>query len=112
MAASNNKLRDVKEETVARASEAADRVSEAVDSMQREAGQIGKVVQRSATEIAADVTKKLRDAGIDTDQLVISAKDQYKDVEQRILDEVRERPLRALGIAALVGVAVGLLSSR
>lgn len=105
-------LREVKDEAMNRASEAADRVSEAVDSMQKEAGVIGQAVQRSANEIASELTKKLRAAGVDTDQLVIAAKDQYSDLEKRLVDEVRDRPLRALGIAALVGVAFGLLTSR
>lgn len=105
-------LRDVKDEAISRASDAADRVSEAVDSLQKEAGDLSKIVKKSAAEIADELTKKLREAGVDTDQLVITAKDQYSDFEKRLIDEVRERPLRALGVAALVGVAVGLLTSR
>jgi len=108
----DNVIRQVKDTAVESASDAAARVSEAVDSMSREAGHIRDAVSRSAQDIANEVTKKLRAAGVDTDQLIITAREQAGDVQKKLMDEVRERPLRALGVAALVGIAFGLLTSR
>ena len=92
--------------------DAIDRAVDAIASVQREAGSVSRVVQQSASDIAAEVTRKLREAGIDTDQLLITARDQAGDLQKMIVDEVRSRPVRALGFAALAGVVVGLLSTR
>lgn len=92
--------------------DAIDRAVGTMDSVQREAAAVKKVVQKSATEIANEVTKKLREAGVDTDQLMITAREQAGDLQKRITDEIRDRPLRALGFAALAGVVFGLMSAR
>jgi ElaB/YqjD/DUF883 family membrane-anchored ribosome-binding protein len=40
------------------------------------------------------------------------AREQASDLEELIIREIRERPLRALGLAAAVGLFVGFLSAR
>lgn len=92
--------------------ETLERASETIEAVARDAASVGKVVQRSAADIAAEVTRKLREAGIDTDQLVITAREQAGDLQRRLADEVRERPLRAIGFATLAGLAFGLITSR
>lgn len=89
-----------------------DRTKDVLDSVQRDAAAVTKVVQRSAADIAAEVTKKLREAGVDTDQIIVTAREQADHVQRRITDEIRERPLRALGFAALAGVVFGLVTAR
>lgn len=92
--------------------EVIDRTKDIIDGVQRDAAAVSKVVQRSAADIAAEVTKKLREAGVDTDQIIVTAREQADQVQKRITDEIRDRPLRALGFAALAGVVLGLVTSR
>jgi len=44
--------------------------------------------------------------------MVEIAREQAGDLEDLIIREIRERPLRALGMAAAVGLFVGFLSAR
>ena len=67
---------------------------------------------RGAEDLAATVSEKLRSVGVDTDRMVEIAREQAGDLEELIIREIRERPLRALGLAAAVGLFVGFLSAR
>jgi ElaB/YqjD/DUF883 family membrane-anchored ribosome-binding protein len=80
--------------------------------VKREAGEIEASLTRGAEELAATVSGRLRSAGVDTDKLVEVAREQATDLQQLIEDEIRERPLRALGVAAAIGLFVGFLSAR
>ena len=78
----------------------------------RQASALEDSLTRSAEDIAATVSERLRAVGVDTDKMVDVAKEQATELQQLIEDEIRERPLRALGIAAAVGLFVGFLSAR
>ncbi|MGO4171259.1 glycine zipper domain-containing protein [Bosea sp. TAF32] len=78
----------------------------------RQASALEDTLTRSAEEIAATVTDRLRAVGVDTDKMVDVAKEQATELQRLIEDEIRERPLRALGLAAAVGLFVGYLSAR
>lgn len=80
--------------------------------VRREAETIESSLTRGAEDLAASVGEKLRAAGLDTDRMVDVAKEQATELQQLIEDEIRERPLRALGLAAAVGLFVGFLSAR
>lgn len=78
----------------------------------RQAGLLEDSLARGAEDIAATVSDRLRSVGVDTDKMVDVAKEQASELQQLIEDEIRERPLRALGLAAAVGLFVGYLSAR
>lgn len=78
----------------------------------RDVADVEKTVRRGASDIAEELTAKLKAAGVDTDQLMITARDQASDLQRRLVDEIRDRPMRALGFAALAGVVFGLMSAR
>lgn len=80
--------------------------------VKREAGAIEDSLTRGAEDLVATVSEKLRSVGVDTDRMVDVAKEQATDLQRLIEDEIRERPLRALGLAAAVGLFVGFLSAR
>ena len=63
-------------------------------------------------DLAATVSEKLRAVGVDTDKMVDVAKEQATELQRLIVAEIQERPLRALGVAAAVGLFVGFLSAR
>ena len=77
-----------------------------------EASEFAVTVVRSAGELAETVSTKLKTVGVDTDVMVNAAKGQASELQQLIADEISNRPIRALGIAAAVGVVVGLLTAR
>ena len=88
--------------------EASSKVASGVESVQRDATKLHDAV----TDMAGTVSSKLKTVGVDTDVMVTAAKDQASELQRLISDELRARPLRALGIAAAVGLIVGLLTSR
>ena len=51
-------------------------------------------------------------AGIDPVQVLDTAQARVSDLQTMLLDEIRARPLRAVGWAAAAGVLVGLMSAR
>ena len=69
-------------------------------------------LMRSAEELAATVSERLKAVGVDTDKLAETAREQATDLQRLIVKEIQERPLRALGLAAAVGLFVGFLSAR
>lgn len=77
-----------------------------------EASEIEDSLARGAEDLAATVSNRLRAVGVDTDKMVDVAKEQAGDLQDLIVREIQERPLRALGLAAAVGLFVGFLSAR
>lgn len=77
-----------------------------------EANEVEDSLTRGAEDLAATVSSKLKAVGVDTDKMVDVAKEQASDLQDLIVREIQERPLRALGLAAAVGLFVGFLSAR
>lgn len=77
-----------------------------------EAEEIGDDLARGADDLVETVSNKLRSAGIDPDRMADAAREQASDLQELLMREVQERPLRALGLAAAVGLFVGFLSAR
>lgn len=105
-------VKGAKDEIETGAEDVAAKVNSAARSVKREAGEIESTLTRGAEDLAATVSGTLRSAGVDTDKLVEVAREQASDLQQMIEDEIRERPLRALGVAAAIGLFVGFLSAR
>jgi ElaB/YqjD/DUF883 family membrane-anchored ribosome-binding protein len=66
----------------------------------------------SALKLKDDVSGKLKSVGVDTDVMVDAAKEQVSDLQRLLMEEMRARPMRALGVAAAVGLFVGLMTAR
>ena len=92
--------------------DAIDRAMDVFETAKADAAAAGRAAQRSASDLASDLVRRLREAGVDTDQLVIQAKDQATELQRAVMQEIRDRPLRALGVAAAAGLLIGLLTSR
>ena len=88
------------------------RVKDGVDTVEREASELGDTVARGASDLAEAVTSRLKTVGVDTEVMANMAKGQASELQRMIGDELRARPMRALGIAAAVGVFVGLMTAR
>jgi len=104
--------KQAKDEAVAAGDHVATEARRVAASAKREAGAIEDSLSRGAEDLVATVGERLRSAGVDTDRMVEVAKEQATDLQRLIEEEIRERPLRALGLAAAVGLFVGFLSAR
>lgn len=88
------------------------RVKESVQNAEREVSELGDDVARGASDLADAVSSRLKTVGVDTDVMANLAKDQASELQRLIGDELRSHPMRALGIAAALGVVVGLMTTR
>lgn len=102
----------VKDEVVSGAEDIAAETRATASKVKREAGAIEESLTRGAEDLVATVGEKLRSVGVDTDRMADVAKEQATELQRLIEEEIRERPLRALGLAAAVGLFVGFLSAR
>ncbi|SEG44979.1 DUF883 C-terminal domain-containing protein [Bosea lathyri] len=105
-------VKRAKDEIAAGAEDVANEARAAVRHAKREAGAFEDSITRSAEELAATVSDRLKSVGVDTDKMVDVAREQATDLQRLIAQEIQERPLRALGLAAAVGLFVGFLSAR
>jgi ElaB/YqjD/DUF883 family membrane-anchored ribosome-binding protein len=94
------------------ANDAADRVREGVDAAKQGASDLVGAIGRNAGELADTVSDKLRTVGVDPDVMVSEAKRQAGELQAMLSDELRRHPVRALGVAAAVGLVIGLLTAR
>jgi hypothetical protein len=60
----------------------------------------------------AGVAANLKSIGVDTGQLTAAASEQASELQRLLIDEVRARPLRALGWAAAAGVIFGFWATK
>ena len=88
------------------------RVKSGVKTAEQDASELGESIARNASDIAENVSSKLKTVGVDTDVMTNLAKEQASELQRMIGDELRAHPMRSLGIAAAVGVFVGLLTTR
>ncbi|WP_376799839.1 hypothetical protein [Candidatus Raskinella chloraquaticus] len=89
-----------------------DAASSAAKAVSKDASCLSDTVGREASEVADKVSAHLKDIGVDTGVMANAAKEQVSELQRLIGEELRARPLRALGIAAVLGVFVGLISAR
>lgn len=92
--------------------DARDRLVSAGEAARRDAKDVGRSIAGAATDLKEAAATRLRAVGVDADDIIVAAREQAVDLQHVLIQEVRARPLRAIGIAALVGLAFGLLSSR
>ncbi len=82
------------------------------ETMQETAEGAAAGVVDSALKMRDEVSDKLKSVGVDTDVMVDAAKEQVSELQRILMDEMRARPMRALGVAAAVGLFVGLMTAR
>lgn len=102
----------VKDDVVAGAENIADEAKSAARDARSQISDLEASLTRGAEEITAAVSQTLRSVGVDPEKVADVAKEQATDLQRLIVQEIQERPLRALGLAAAVGLFVGFLSAR
>jgi ElaB/YqjD/DUF883 family membrane-anchored ribosome-binding protein len=98
---------------------AVDYAGDAADSVAARFAETSKAVRedvgaaaQSVADQAAALAGKLKAAGIDTDMMVDTAREKGGELQSFLVGEMRARPLRTLGVAAAIGVIVGLMTAR
>jgi len=61
---------------------------------------------------SAELAANLKEFGIDTDRMAQAANEHASDLQRMMTDEIRTRPMRAVGWAAAAGFVIGLLWAR
>ena len=79
---------------------------------QSRAQNIGEAVTRNAAEVADKVNEKVKEAASAAEPLLTAARERTNDLTSALVDEIRSRPFQALFAAALVGLVVGVVTSR
>ncbi len=110
MSATNTRYGSSKTETTAE--DIADGVKRGAQTVEHEVSELADTVKRNASDLADTVSTKLKTVGVDTDVMANAAKDQASELQRMLGQELQAHPMRALGIAAAVGVFVGLMTAR
>lgn len=58
------------------------------------------------------VASQLKSYGVDTNQMTEAATERASELQQLIIDEIRARPMRAIGWAAAAGVILGFWAAK
>jgi ElaB/YqjD/DUF883 family membrane-anchored ribosome-binding protein len=111
MALANKRIRSVKavEDT---AEAAKDSVTAMAGEARKDLGEFGESIAANAQQAVSTVSDRLKSVGVDPDILASVAKDQASNLQQFIAEELKTRPVRALGVAAAVGLVLGLMTTR
>lgn len=72
-------------------------------------GRVGKVSAHEASNAAKATVKQGQDIG---EHLIDDVVDQWHSVEGRVVQQTRDNPWQALGIAAAAGLLIGFLARR
>jgi ElaB/YqjD/DUF883 family membrane-anchored ribosome-binding protein len=73
---------------------------------------MGASIAAGAKVMANQASQRLKSAGIDADAAFEMAEERASDLQDMLMEEVRERPLRALGWAVAAGFVLGIMSAR
>ena len=88
------------------------RVASYTNEVRHDLEKAGEVVSATAQDAAASVSDRLKSVGVDTDALSSAAKENASQLQQYVMNEMRSRPMRALAVAAAVGLLAGLVTAR
>ncbi len=87
-------------------------LSNSVNSMANDAADRGSRLADKASEVSGQVASSLRGMGINTDQLAVAARREIGAIEGALVDAVRARPLRAIALAGIAGLLIGVTRGR
>lgn len=72
----------------------------------------GAEMAQSLRDAGSTVSENLRSVGVNTDEMAEIAERRVTELQEMLMDEIRARPLRALGWAAAAGLLVGLWAAK
>jgi hypothetical protein len=81
-------------------------------SMSRDADRSAGVGAANDSGSGESLSGSLKSYGLDTERMTEAANEQVSEFQRMVMDEVRARPVRALGWAAAAGLFLGFLAAR
>lgn len=72
----------------------------------------GAELAQSLRDAGSTVSENLRSVGVNTDEMAEITERRVTELQEMLMDEIRARPLRALGWAAAAGLLVGLWAAK
>jgi len=72
----------------------------------------GAELAQSLRDAGSTVSENLRSVGVNTDEMAEIPERRVTELQEMLMDEIRARPLRALGWAAAAGLVVGLWAAK
>jgi ElaB/YqjD/DUF883 family membrane-anchored ribosome-binding protein len=92
------------------ASNVADSASKAAEKIQTGADSVRREVVNRAADLGDQLSDTVKRLGVDTSEIKASMDDAWDALEGRFRELVRRRPVRAVVVAAAVGVLLGFVS--
>jgi ElaB/YqjD/DUF883 family membrane-anchored ribosome-binding protein len=89
-----------------------DGVRNGMDAVRSEAGEIKAMAAHGADVVSDAVTQGIKSAAAEKDVILDAARQQGDALQKLIAAELKNHPIRSLGIAAAIGLMAGYLSSR
>lgn len=102
----------IKDDAVDAANNASERATAAAEAALERILAIEEKLGKRASRAADALSARLKAAGLDADSLGDTAREHAGALQDKLVTELRERPLRTLGLAAAIGVILGMWSSR
>lgn len=78
----------------------------------KEMSEHADALKDEVVKAASGISDTLKGAGVDTDRMTEAATERASELQQLIEDEIRARPVRAMGWAAAAGLVLGIMAAR
>jgi ElaB/YqjD/DUF883 family membrane-anchored ribosome-binding protein len=102
----------IKHKVVGTYNDVAGHMSNIADNATRQGVSAKRDLQSAASDIANRATDALHDAGVDTDSMSKALRSSADSISKSLSSIVRDRPLGALAITAVIGLIIGAMSRR
>ena len=102
----------IKHKVVGTYNDVAGHMSNIADKAGTEGAAAKREISRTASDLANRATDALHDAGVDTDSLSKALRSSLDSISKSVSSIVRDRPLGALAVTAVIGLVLGAMSSR
>jgi ElaB/YqjD/DUF883 family membrane-anchored ribosome-binding protein len=102
----------VRDDLAEKASGLVARGEKAIHNAENKAGEVSDAALEEISSLIAMLNDKIKAIGVNTELLADTAKEKAVSLEKSIVAELTERPLRSLALAALAGLALGILTRK
>lgn len=110
--AQNNRTQKVIDSVDDASSSARENMSNTASDVRENVSEMGATISRTTQDALSNVSQRMRDVGVDPDVMADKARKQASKLQEAMEEELRERPVRTLAIAAAVGLVVGMMTTR
>jgi ElaB/YqjD/DUF883 family membrane-anchored ribosome-binding protein len=102
----------IKQKVAGTVNDVAGHMSNLADKARTEGAATKRNLSTTASDLANRATDALNDAGLDTESLSNALRSSLQAISKSLGAVVRDRPLGALAVTAVIGLVIGAMSSR